>query len=299
MGSSSKNEHRASIHLNGVTRARGCQDGMFAQSGWAHTALYKSNDLSDYPLAQTADREILLQNFFYWYIFATKNCYGSGNPQKFLNRKLPGHIKFHLKKFCGNHDFKNKFFLIYDTNQLTIAGSLHSTINMLLNRVTKLGTEGAVMEISYSIPHQFSRRQGLNTTDLYCSTCTLSATAMSVYEWSAEAEASTSHSQVTFMNTSQGKWRWCTDSLMHTHTHKNRRRVLTSRLAWKRSALSSTHWVRSQWERLQKRRFEHLKLMFLRSRLDRSTPSKLIPCIPHRVITNNSRSGQQWYHLIG
>ena len=52
---------------------------------------------------------------------------------------------------------------------------------------------------------------------------------------------------------------------------------VTSRLALYKSALSNTQLVRLDLEKLQNRRLAHLKLMLRRSRLDKSTDSKLMP----------------------
>lgn len=50
-----------------------------------------------------------------------------------------------------------------------------------------------------------------------------------------------------------------------------------SRLAWYMSALSKMQWERSHPDKLHCRKFAHLKLMWRRSRLERSTPSKCAP----------------------
>ena len=53
--------------------------------------------------------------------------------------------------------------------------------------------------------------------------------------------------------------------------------MCTSSVAWERSALSKIQWERSLPERLQRWRLAHLKLICFRSKLDRSTPWRLIP----------------------
>jgi hypothetical protein len=66
-------------------------------------------------------------------------------------------------------------------------------------------------------------------------------------------------------------------ALYGTQTQLYLLEVVTFSVAYERSACSSIQLLKSLCDKLQYRKLAHLKLIFLRSRLDKSTDSKLIP----------------------